>query len=91
MRTGIVAVASASVLAAVACGGSSTSPGTSPGAVDEKAQIASCQDLAQRVQSASLAYRATMNAPDMTVAPVARQPTTPTTRRCVRGPRRWPR
>lgn len=68
MRTLTVALASAGALAAVACGGSSTSPGTSPGIPTEKSQVASYQDLAQRVQSASLSYRATMAAPNMTVA-----------------------
>jgi cytochrome c len=73
MRTGIVAVTSAGLLALIACGGSSSStdgpagPGSSTTSVD-RARITTYQDLAQRVQSAAVSYRATMGAPAMTGA-----------------------
>lgn len=63
MQTETMAVVSAGLLAVIACGGSSTSPGS-----DDKAQIATYQDLSGRVQSAALSYGATMSAPTVTVA-----------------------
>ena len=70
MRIGIVAFASAGLLTVIACGDSSTNPGTSPTNADQtdKTQIANYQDLTGRVQSAALSYRATMGASTMTIA-----------------------
>ncbi|WP_242360287.1 c-type cytochrome [Anaeromyxobacter sp. SG17] len=66
MRIGILAFASAGLLAVIACGGSSTNPSNSSTTAD-RTQIADYQDLTARVQSAALSYRATMGASAMTV------------------------
>lgn len=67
MRIGAIAAACASLLTVVACGGSSKSPSTGP-EVASSATISLYQDLATRVQSAAVAYGATMAGPGMTLS-----------------------
>lgn len=62
MRRAKSAVASACLFACLACGS------TSKEAAADEAQVVAYQDLADRVQTAALTYRATMGGPGMTAA-----------------------
>jgi hypothetical protein len=66
MRIGTAALACASLLTVVACGGSAKGPSTGP-AIASSATIAQYQDLTAQVQSAALSYGAAMAGPGMTL------------------------